>query len=63
MALTDNLESLIMDLDAAIEKEKTDSEARIALLRARKVILRQAQSVLTPDIEKAFKVLKSAGVL
>ncbi len=63
MALIDQLQSMIGDLNAAMAKEKLDSDARLAALRARRQVLIDVQGVITPAIERAFLALKGAGIL
>ena len=63
MALNDTLDSLVGDIDAQIAALKVKFDTDMTALKNRKAVLRQAQLVLTPQIEAAFLALKSAGVL
>lgn len=63
MALTDQLNGQINDLDAQIKRIQERSQAEIAALEAKKAALQSIGRVITPDLEVAVATLQKFGLV
>jgi multidrug resistance efflux pump len=63
MTLQERVDAQLADIDAQIENEKKRSAEKLASLLNRRAVLRQASTIITPQLEQTVVALQKIGLI